>query len=51
MLGQLLHILIGYQARSTAIQRGLYLMTLVLIGAGMKWVGATTLTSSMVSAR
>lgn len=39
VVGQLLHILVGYQARPTAIQLGFYLVTLALIAAGMKWVG------------
>jgi len=36
LIGQLLHILVGYQARPTAIQLGFYLVTLVLIATGMK---------------
>ena len=36
LIGQLLHILIGYQARPTAIQLGFYFTTLILIGAGMQ---------------
>ncbi|NVK39729.1 MAG: FTR1 family protein [Oceanospirillaceae bacterium] len=39
LVGQLLHILVGYQARPTAIQLGFYLVTLLCIAAGMK-VGA-----------
>ncbi|WP_022947075.1 FTR1 family iron permease [Methylohalobius crimeensis] len=39
VIGQLLHILIGYQARPTAIQVAFYLATMALIGAGMKWIG------------
>ena len=39
LIGQLLHILIGYQARPTAIQLGFYFTTLVLIGAGMQMLG------------
>jgi high-affinity iron transporter len=39
ILGQLLHVLVGYQARPTAIQLGFYLVTLLLIAGGMKWVG------------
>ncbi|EME3969607.1 FTR1 family protein [Vibrio fluvialis] len=35
--GQLLHILVGYQARPTAIQLAFYLATLVLISVGMRW--------------
>lgn len=41
VIGQMLHILVGYQARPTAIQLAFYLVTLALIGAGMKWVGRT----------
>lgn len=36
VLGQLLHILIGYEARPTAVQLTFYLSTLVLILIGMK---------------
>jgi len=39
LVGQLLHILVGYQARPTAIQLIFYLITLVSIGVGMKWMG------------
>ncbi|MCP8689614.1 FTR1 family iron permease [Marinobacterium sedimentorum] len=39
ILGQLLHVLVGYQARPTAIQLGFYLVTLLLIAGAMKWVG------------
>jgi len=35
VVGQLLHVLIGYQARPTAIELGFYFGTLILIGAGM----------------
>ena len=35
IIGQLLHILVGYQARPTAIQLGFYFGTLILIGSGM----------------
>ncbi len=35
VIGQLLHILIGYQARPTAIDLGFYFGTLILIGTGM----------------
>ncbi|MBN0988662.1 FTR1 family iron permease [Amphritea pacifica] len=37
--GQLLHILIGYQERPTAIHLIFYLVTLCTIVAGMRWVG------------
>jgi len=37
--GQLLHILVGYQARPTAIQLMFYLITLVSISLGMLWMG------------
>ncbi|MBN1005408.1 FTR1 family iron permease [Amphritea pacifica] len=37
--GQLLHILIGYQERPTAIHLIFYLVTLCTIIAGMRWVG------------
>jgi high-affinity iron transporter len=37
--GQLLHILIGYQERPTAIHLIFYLVTLLTIVAGMRWVG------------
>ena len=39
LIGQLLHILVGYQARPTAIQLGFYFTTLILIGAGMQMLG------------
>jgi high-affinity iron transporter len=35
IIGQLLHILVGYQARPTAIQLAFYFCTLGLIGSGM----------------
>ncbi len=35
VIGQLLHILIGYQARPTVIDLGFYFGTLILIGSGM----------------
>jgi high-affinity iron transporter len=35
VIGQLLHILVGYQARPTVIDLGFYFGTLILIGAGM----------------
>ncbi|WP_432695719.1 FTR1 family iron permease [Marinobacterium sp. YM272] len=38
-LGQLLHILVGYQERPTSIQIGVYLVTLFTILTGMRWVG------------
>jgi len=34
-LGQLLHVLIGYQDRPTSIQLGFYIFTLICIGGGM----------------
>ena len=37
--GQLLHILVGYHARPTAIQLGFYFGTLFLIGMGMYLIG------------
>lgn len=37
-VGQLLHILVGYQARPTAIQLGFYLATLIAISLGMSMV-------------
>lgn len=37
MLGQLLHILVGYQARPTAIQLVFYAVTILVIAAGMRW--------------
>ncbi len=47
IIGQLLHILLGYQARPTAIQLAFYLVTLVVIAAGMRWTKQTdTLTTS-----
>jgi len=39
LVGQLLHILVGYQASPTAIQLGFYFATLVLIGSGMYLIG------------
>ncbi|OZG75402.1 iron permease [Hahella sp. CCB-MM4] len=39
VFGQLLHILVGYQARPTAMQLAFYLITLVLISIGMSKVG------------
>lgn len=39
LVGQILHVLIGYQASPTVIQLGFYLATLVLIGAGMYMMG------------
>ncbi|MFE8069917.1 FTR1 family protein [Marinobacteraceae bacterium S3BR75-40.1] len=38
VVGQLLHILVGYQSRPTEIQLIFYVATLVLIGSGMRWV-------------
>lgn len=38
IFGQMLHILIGYQARPTAIQLGFYLGTMILIGSGMYYM-------------
>lgn len=37
--GQLLHILVGYQARPTIIELAFYLVTLTLIATGMRLVG------------
>ena len=39
LIGQLLHILVGYHASPTAIQLGFYLATLVIIGSGMYFIG------------
>ena len=39
VVGQLLHILVGYQARPNLPQVGAYLATLVIILFGMKWAG------------
>ena len=39
LIGQLLHILVGYHATPTAIQLGFYLATLVIIGSGMYLIG------------
>lgn len=39
LIGQLLHILVGYQASPTAIQLGFYLATMILIGSGMNLIG------------
>lgn len=39
IIGQLLHILIGYQARPTAVQLVFYFGTLILIGSGMFFIG------------
>lgn len=39
LLGQLLHILVGYHARPTAIQLGFYFATLFSIGGGMYYIG------------
>jgi len=39
LIGQLLHILVGYHATPTAIQIGFYLATLMLIGSGMYLIG------------
>ena len=39
LIGQVLHILVGYQARPTAIQLGFYFTTLILIGTGMQMLG------------
>ena len=36
VVGQMLHVLIGYQDRPTAVHLSFYLATLVLIGAGMQ---------------
>ncbi len=38
--GMLLHSLIGYEARPAGMQLVFYVMALIVIGAGMKWVGA-----------
>ncbi|AJQ92440.1 FTR1 family iron permease [Gynuella sunshinyii] len=37
ILGELLHILIGYESRPTALQLSFYLATLVVITSGMIW--------------
>ncbi|WP_428034891.1 FTR1 family iron permease [Amphritea sp.] len=42
ILGQLLHILIGYQERPTIIHLAFYLVTLVTILMGMRWVSRRT---------
>lgn len=42
ILGQLLHILIGYQERPTMIHLTFYLVTLVTILTGMRWVSRRT---------
>ncbi|EPT8451503.1 FTR1 family iron permease [Vibrio fluvialis] len=47
--GQLLHILVGYQARPTAIQLAFYLVTLVLISVGMRWASRSESASRKVS--
>ncbi|MBY7824196.1 FTR1 family protein [Vibrio fluvialis] len=47
--GQLLHILVGYQARPTAIQLAFYLATLVLISVGMHWASRSESASRKVS--
>ncbi|EKO5123295.1 FTR1 family protein [Vibrio fluvialis] len=47
--GQLLHILVGYQARPTAIQLVFYLATLVLISVGMRWASRSESASRKVS--
>ncbi|EKO3498390.1 FTR1 family iron permease [Vibrio fluvialis] len=47
--GQLLHILVGYQARPTAIQLAFYLTTLVLISVGMRWASRSESASRKVS--
>ncbi|MBL4246519.1 FTR1 family protein [Vibrio fluvialis] len=47
--GQLLHILVGYQARPTAIQLTFYLATLVLISVGMRWASRSESASRKVS--
>ncbi|EOW6613488.1 FTR1 family protein [Vibrio fluvialis] len=47
--GQLLHILVGYQARPTAIQLAFYLATLVLISVGMRWASRSESASRKVS--
>ena len=39
LFGQLLHIMVGYQARPTAIQLGFYVATLIVIATGMQMVG------------
>jgi high-affinity iron transporter len=39
VVGQLLHILIGYQSRPTMVDMGFYFGTLILIGSGMYLVG------------
>lgn len=48
VIGQLLHILIGYQARPTMIDLGFYFGTLILIGSGMYLVGRQKVGSSAV---
>lgn len=42
VIGQLLHILVGYQAQPTPVQLAFYLATLILILSGMKWVQRRT---------
>lgn len=37
LIGQLLHILIGYQARPRPVQLAFYLATVLLIVSGMRW--------------
>lgn len=39
LIGQLLHILVGYQDSPTSIQLGFYIATLILIGTGMYLIG------------
>ena len=39
IVGQVMHILVGYQARPTAIQLAFYLATLISIGTGMYLIG------------
>lgn len=45
VIGQLFHILVGYQARPTAMQLGFYLATLVLISLGMSRVARSQRTA------
>lgn len=41
LLGQLLHILVGYQTRPTAMQLVFYLVTIVVISTGMRWASGS----------
>ncbi|MGP8306645.1 FTR1 family iron permease [Vibrio sp. YIC-376] len=49
MLGQLMHILVGYQSRPTATQLAFYLVTIVVISSGMRWAGRVEPATGKVS--